>query len=590
MRSKLFLGQAGEQPIGFNLDLLLRGRLLIQGSSGSGKSETVKKICAATQDQIPSIIIDPEGEYAPLRSGMPFLLIGPGGEVPATVETAELVAHRLLETGASAICDLYELGHARGEWVRRFLVALDTAPKDLRRECLLFIDEAHMFAPEQGNSLDPVGMAVADIASRGRKRGIGIVVVTQRLALLSNHIIGLCENLLIGRTGLLDAPRTAKLFAKGGKESREFIQEIGRISDGQFYAYGRAFGLLEPTLFQVERVPGQTLEKASRAGKRQSLPTPDQLKDLLPKFADLPAEAKAQRETLETLRARVRELEREKAPRPAAVTTPATPAINREAVMELREHLEVIGKSVNAIRRDHAEREKRAERIRSIVKELGKLVDPDDPNLPALALTTISEAQTEAKRVVGRLEGKSPVPAGTPAPIKIAIAAEPGPVGEGMKPAEQKILDAIAWMEAIGVNDPSPGVVAFLADSSPTSSTFHKARAAVVKQGFVVIGADSMRLTDQGRERANSPGIDPSSAGLQAAVLAKISDAEGRLLQVLIKAWPEWTSQPHAAHLAGSSATSSTFHKARARLVSLRLAELQDGNLRATDLLFPERA
>ena len=55
MRPKLVLGQG----IGFNLDLLLRGRLLVQGSSGSGKSETVKKICAATQDQMPSIIIDP---------------------------------------------------------------------------------------------------------------------------------------------------------------------------------------------------------------------------------------------------------------------------------------------------------------------------------------------------------------------------------------------------------------------------------------------------------------------------------------------------------------------------------------------------
>src|SRR6185437_5164882 len=149
--SHIIIGKAGEKNVSIDLDVLLRTRLLVQANSGKGKSWLLRRLAEHMFCKVQVIIIDPEGEFATLREKYGYVLVGKGGETPADPRSAALVAHKLLELRASAVCDLYEMKpQARHDWVRMFLDAMIDAPKNLWHPCVIMVDEAHVYCPEKG--------------------------------------------------------------------------------------------------------------------------------------------------------------------------------------------------------------------------------------------------------------------------------------------------------------------------------------------------------------------------------------------------------------------------------------------------------
>ena len=156
---------------GVKLDLprLLITRMLIQANSGGGKSWLLRKLFEATAGLVQQLIVDPEGEFASLREKHDLVIIAAaGGDAAAHPRTAALLAHRLLETEASAVLDISELkAHDRHAFVRIFFESLIDAPKALRHPVLVALDEAQLFAPEKGQGESEATEAVIDIATRG---------------------------------------------------------------------------------------------------------------------------------------------------------------------------------------------------------------------------------------------------------------------------------------------------------------------------------------------------------------------------------------------------------------------------------------
>ena len=436
---KVLTGELAGQELAFDLNLLRSGRCLIQASSGAGKSETIKKIATLTIPLIPNVIVDPEGEYSGLRSQLPFLLVGPGGEVPAALETVDEVVKLILETGVSAIFDLFELGQTKYEYARRLFEAFDQAPKTLWRDLLIVVDEAHVFAPQDAKLKRPSSEAFANLASRGRKRGYAIIPATQRLALLDNNVAALCENMLFGRTGPIDQGRSAEMLGISGKAAKEFGREIGRVNDGDFYAWGRAFGVKEPTLFHVERVPGPTLAKAAKARQRTAPPTPESIRELLPKFEALPQVVEKKVVTEKTLRAdldaaqrRIRELERAAPKSTVGKGTPAPPAgpqIDKETMRMLVKKLETLSEGLNEATRLASGREQRDARVLELVDELRKLMVTTAPMGKHLAKAT--EARQGAADILASITTTATKPAaGAPSiPTQQHAAVRPREAG-----------------------------------------------------------------------------------------------------------------------------------------------------------------
>lgn len=287
-----------------DLDKLVESRMLVQANSGGGKSWAIRRIIEQSFGHVQIIVIDPEGEFGNMRAEFDFAYVGKDGDTPAQSRSAAILATRLLELKSSAVIDLYELPpQERKHFVRLFCEAMVNAPKELWHDVLLIIDEAHVFAPEKGES-EALG-AVIDLATRGRKRGFCVILATQRLSKLNKDAAAECNNKLIGRASQdIDRKRSGEEL---GFTKREEIISLRNLRPGEFYAFGPAISQ------DVEKVTiGDVKVKPQKRGVvKQAIPAPSAaVKKILSKLADLPQEAEQEARTVAELKSQILVLQR----------------------------------------------------------------------------------------------------------------------------------------------------------------------------------------------------------------------------------------------------------------------------------------
>lgn len=320
--------------IGIAIDLqkLLDTRLLLQAGSGGGKSYALRKLIESIGNKTQQIIIDPEGEFVTLREKFDFALVSKGGDIPLSLKYAETLAHKILETGISAIIDLYELQqHERILFVKRFLQAMINAPKELWHPCFIHIDEAHIFCPESSQSEST--SAVIDLCTRGRKRGYCAVLATQRLPKLNKDATAECNNKMIGRSAQdIDRKRAGEEL---GMNNKADVLAIRDLQPGYFYAFGPAISN-EVTKFKVSPVITTHLQ----SGKRMitAPPTPKAIEKILSKLSDIPEEAEKELATKQQFVAEINrlksELSKSKRPESGQPTEKALASIREQVKKE----------------------------------------------------------------------------------------------------------------------------------------------------------------------------------------------------------------------------------------------------------------
>lgn len=562
------MSMASCHPI--DLQALLETRLLVQAASGGGKSWLLRRLLEQTATSVQQLVIDPEGEFATLRERFDYVIAAPhDGDAVASPQTAALLARRLLESGVSAILDIYDLkAHERTLFVRRFLDALVNAPKALWHPVLIVLDEAHVFAPQTG-SAESLG-AVIDVATRGRKRGQCLITATQRLSKLHKDVAAEMGNKLIGRTGLdVDVARAADEL---GMSKRDAIDALRNLAPGQFFAYGPA---LSRSVERVSVGPVQTTHP--KAGQRLMTPPPpasSKLKAQLAKLADLQREAEQEAHTVEELKAENTKLRREAAAANARAARAGVP----EAEVEKR-----IRAAVAQARRENPPTGKgHDEAARAALSRIAEIASAtlnrtprgaDDPR------TRVTAARGEAMQ--------------SPSPRSFAglekreeVIAKPG----NLSGPEQRIVDAIAWMESIGVAEPEQPAVAFLAGYAYGAGSFNNPRGRLRQTGHVeYLPANRIRLTDAGRAAANAPAAPATQAELHERILGRLPGPEQRLLRPLLSAYPASMSNPDLAAAAGYVVGAGSFNNPRGRLRTLGLIEYPSpGHCVARALLFPE--
>jgi DNA-binding MarR family transcriptional regulator len=427
------LGRTNRGRAGVDLEILLRTRLLIQGNSGAGKSWLIRRLAEQLFSHVPVLIVDPEGEFATLRERFGYVLVGKGGETPADVRSAELVAHKLQELSASAVCDLYEMRPLdRHRWVKLFLEGLIDAPKKSWHPTVVIVDEAHLFCPEKGTGESDAYESMIDIATRGRKRGICAVFATQRLGKLRKDAAAELLNVLIGSTFIdIDRDRAADILGITRADRMAFFNEIRLLEPGNFWGLGRAIGT-ERHLIKIGPVQTSHPEAGSAKHSAAPPPPPERIKALLPKLKDLPQQAEEKAKTEAELRQAIRELKAQLAQQPVAkVATREVPILKDAQISRLEK---LVGRLEAA---DHAAQTAgwaRGEEVRAAAKELAALAKIQ----PAPA------AYTAARGAAPSLSGMSPETAirrGRGAPeIRTALAPPPSDLPKG----ELACLTAIA--------------------------------------------------------------------------------------------------------------------------------------------------
>lgn len=296
---------SSDRPI--DLPVLLESRALIQANSGGGKSYMLRRLLEQTAPHVQQLVIDPEGEFSSLREKFDYVIAAPhDGDAIAHPKTAALLARRLLETGVSAVLDIYDLkAHERQTFVRLFLDALVNAPRTLWHPVMVAVDEAHVFCPQNGSA--EAAQSVIDIATRGRKRGQCLVLATQRLSKLHKDTAAEMLNKMIGRTQLdVDVKRAADEL---GMSYSEAMTTLRKLQPGQFYVFGPAIG---QEISLIKSGPVQTRHPKPGDRLMTAPPAPSaKVKAQLAKLADLPKEAEAEARTVEELRAEIARLKRQ---------------------------------------------------------------------------------------------------------------------------------------------------------------------------------------------------------------------------------------------------------------------------------------
>jgi hypothetical protein len=544
--------QAGA-ALSIDVDRLIETRLLLTANSGGGKSWALRRVLEQTHGKVPQFVIDPEGEFFTLRERYDYVLAGRGGDCPAEVRSAPLLARKLLELGASAVLDLYELApRERVRFVKAFLESLIDAPRELWRPALVVIDEAHAFAPEKGHGEAESVEAVARLMAQGRKRGFAGVLATQRLSKLAKDVAAEANNLLIGRAALdVDLNRAGEALGIS-KADRSVLRSR---APGAFYAFGPA---LSDQVVEVK--VGEVQTSHPRAGeKTAAAPAPRaKVKAILGQLADLPQEAEAELKTSAELRARVRDLEGKL--RAAEKGAPA-PKVERIEVP-------VVGTGALT-------------RLEAAIEKLDKVRD----RMAQAQQVVVLEVEGLRKAVAAATAPVAPAPRRPKVPAPVPIAAPRTAVGPGDASVGtgglRRILIALA--QRPGLTNRQIGVRAGISSSSGTFSTYlSKGRT----QGWIRDEGDRRFITDAGAEALGAFEPLPSGPALLEHWLRELGGGAARILRVLAEAYPEHLSNREIGERAQISHESGTFSTYMSKLRTLELVTRGVGTSRASEEFF----
>lgn len=548
--------------IGFpvNYSKLVPTGLLIQGDPGAGKSQTERKIIevvASIKGQ--QIIFDPEGEYSSLREKFDFALISrENGDIPLSVQYAETIALMLLETGMSAIIDISEIPlKDRVQFVKRFFTAFMEAPRRLWHQVTIYLDEAQIFAPEgKGKKgLAESRDAIIDLATRGRKRAFGRVILTQRLALLDKSVAAMCRNKLIGQTTLaIDRKRAAEEL---GFTSNLQSLELRDLAEGEFYAFGPAFpkGVNKVKIDKVITThPNANTGNQKRTDEIP--PTPTAIKKILAGIESIPEAAGRELETKKQFEAEIIRQKKEileltrslKAARSAPGTPTgkaADPGILAEKNAKIAELQGFIKMQEKEVKKKMAEIEKWASGILAditkVTLQASKIPTTaptfklDLPELPIPAPSAPLDIRQTAERV------PRPQPARkTP---RAPVSQENGEQ-ISLGPGEQKILTYCAQYPNGCDRDQLTGLTGYKRSSRDTY--IHRLRI----KGLITQERNQFVPTQEGLEQLG-PDFEPLPTGqdLQEYWLQRLGGGEQKILQICIEAYPRSVTRNHISEL-----------------------------------------
>ncbi len=202
MKTELVIGE------GFSLPLdAITETFGIVAKRGSGKTHLgvvmIEEMAAAS---LPFVAIDPLGVLWGLRAskegtgpGIDIVIFGGRhGDIPIGLKSAAYVADFVIAKRRPVLLDLSEFGtEEREEFVATFLGRLYEQNSEPLH---VFIDEADLFAPQKNRGAHkPMIRAMNDLVRRGRARGLGVTMITQRPAVIDKDILTQIEVLLVLR-------------------------------------------------------------------------------------------------------------------------------------------------------------------------------------------------------------------------------------------------------------------------------------------------------------------------------------------------------------------------------------------------------
>jgi len=568
----------------------------ILGRRGSGKTYVggvLAEGMLADRQQV--VIFDPVGTFWSLRlsadgKGPGFAIPvfgGAHGDVPIEPGAGALLADLIVDKALSAVLDVSELRKGpRKDFVTAFAEQLFHRKKKDRSPMHLMIEEAQVFAPQQcGPDEKRMLGAMEDLVRLGRNYGIGVSMLSQRPQSVNKEVLSQVECLIVLQTsGAHERKAIEAWVVEHGIDVAAMVRELPALAQGEAFVWSPQW------LRRLDRVriaKKRTFDASATPTRREREIEPRQLEageleQLRGAMADVVKRAEENDPT--KLRKRIAQLERD-----LAAGAKATPAADGEALARAfaAGRAEGAGDANGRLTRLAAQvqaRDGRAARaldaaLIALQKAGDAVREPIDVDFQAstrtVALAPVRLGKTE-EMLLKRTPGQ--------------FVVERRPRAEGVTGPMQRILDAISWLESIGVGEPEQTAVAFLAGYTIGGGAWNNPRGALRTAGLIeYLPVDRVRLTDAGRRAAVEPSAPLTTTELHDRVLGRLPGPEQKILAVLLAAYPDAVANDELARRAGYEPGGGAYNNPRGRLRSLGLVEYPErGQVRARPLLFLE--
>lgn len=573
-KSAIEIGKVGRSTFALPADAVSQTFGLI-GIRGSGKTHTAVVMVEGildTRQQV--VVLDPLDVWWGLRAGrdgksagMSIVVFGgEHGDLPIGEHDGATVADAIVEHGISAIVcvSLMSKGKQR-QFVTDFAERLyDRKGIDrFKTPLMLAIDEADAFCPQRvGNQEARMVGAIEDIVRRGRARGLGVTLITQRAAVLNKDVLTQCETLvclrLIGPQDRAAVQAWVSAHDTAGRGD-EFIGSLASLPRGTAWFWSPAW---LDVFDRVEVRQRRTFDssRTPKAGERRREPkrlTRVDVEALRGKLAQTIETAKAS--DPRELRKRIAELEKQLKSRNGEAIDPRPLIV--KAVADRDRHW---ARTIDALRKTLAGRAKAA--IADVFQEKIELADP--PAVPAAATKPDHRPAVPPPRVTG---ARSPSRAGARSV-------------EGLsRKAERVILAALYHHSPC-----SKRKLAIVSGYSGRGGAFGSALSTLrnVSPEPYATGSDPIEITDAGRTALGDVDPLPTGEELIEHWLKQMSrKAERVILRAIVDAYPNAITKDEIAAATGYEVSGGAFGSA---LSKLRTLELIDGRneLVASEELF----
>lgn len=558
------------------------------GKSNAGRVMAEEMYAA----RLPFVAIDPIGAWWGLRyardgkgKGLPIPIFGgPRGDVPLEATGGALIAELVAERRLTCILDLRSFKSKADR--TRFLLDFAQTLLRLNTEPLhVFMEEAHVYIPQKPFAEETRLVAAwAEIVAQGGGKGLGCTLLTQRSARLNKDVLEQVDSLIALRT---TGPRDRAAIEGWLREKDDdlgVVESLPSLKDGEAWVWSPDFlGQTKRFRFRLSH----TFDSGATPKVGQSNKPPGTMADvdlgaLRERMAETIERAKA--EDPKALQARVRDLERQlraKVPdaKPAPVKEDSKWRVRATSGEQaLRQQERVTAQAIKAIDAGTA----------TLRKLTAAFVDNTNSLAERLAMVSV---ELNAKRPMPDALPSAPTSAASPrAPVPARPNKLPVPSDdvEGFGKPHQRILDGLFWFESLGVTDPDVSAVAFSADYT-VNGTFNNAKSRLHSWGFVKYGGNgTMRLTEEGRARANAPPDTRTTEAMHRSLLGRLPGPLARMMRVLLDKYPAPMSIEDLA-AATNYTVNGTFNNAKSRLRTMGLADYPErGMIVAQHYLFPE--
>lgn len=179
----------------------------VLGVRGSGKSNTAKVLIEELlKHGVPMAIFDIDGEYWTLKADYEMLLVGygPRCDLAADPEEMGLIAERSLREGIPVIIDFSTYPSSAEVFgaATYYVDVVFNLSMELRRPYLFVLEEAHDWLPESGfkhlgEEAEKFRRLAIQATLRGRKRGLGAILITQRGPQLDKNVLTQARQLFL---------------------------------------------------------------------------------------------------------------------------------------------------------------------------------------------------------------------------------------------------------------------------------------------------------------------------------------------------------------------------------------------------------